>query len=81
MPTRYQKGGEFMRLLHQDSSYEKVLGDIACYIAAKCDLTPSEAVGLVINDDRTDAVVEQIKMNTSGIDTQAYANLYLDDTL
>lgn len=65
----------------KNNSYEQVLGDIACKIATKCDLTPSEAVGLVMNDDRTDAIVEKIKAGTLGIDAQAYAELYLDDTL
>lgn len=62
-------------------NYEKVLGDIACYIADKCDLTPSEAVGLIMNDDRTEAIVEKISADTSDLDVQAFANSYLDDTL
>ena len=62
-------------------NYEKILGDIACYIASKCDLTPSEAVGLIMNDDRTDSIVKKITTSTSGADVQAFANSYLDDTL
>lgn len=60
---------------------EKVLGDIACYIANKCDLTPSEAVGLIMNDDRTDSIVKEITTSTSSLDVQVFANSYLDDTL
>lgn len=60
--------------------YEKVLGDIACYIASKCDLTPSEAVGLVMSDDRTDEIVEEIKHE--GItEVASLADRYLCDTI
>lgn len=61
-------------------NYEKVLGDIACYIANKCDLTPSEAVGIIMNDDRTEAIVEEIK-NNSNKEVQTLANRYLCDTI
>ena len=63
------------------NNYEKVLGDIACYIASKCGLTPSEAVGLIMNDDRTDSIVKKISTSTSGADVQAFANSYFDDML
>lgn len=33
-------------------NYEYVLGEIACYIAKECNLTPSEAIGVVMNDYR-----------------------------
>ncbi len=42
-------------------NYEYVLGQIACYIAKECNLTPSEAVGVIMNDDCTDAVIEEIQ--------------------
>lgn len=45
-------------------NYENVLGEIACYIAKECNLTPSEAVGVVMNDDCTDAVIEEIQNQT-----------------
>lgn len=61
-------------------NYEKVLGDIACYIATKCDLTPSEAVGLVMNDDRTEAIVEEIKKEPL-VDVQSLTDSYLCDAL
>lgn len=60
-------------------NYEKVLGDIACYIANKCGLTPSEAVGIVMNDDRTEAIVDEIK-NRADVGVQTLANRYLCDT-
>lgn len=60
-------------------NYEKVLGDIACYLAAKCELTPSEAVGLIMNDDRTDSIVKEITSDASVLDVQVFANSYLDE--
>ena len=42
-------------------NYEYVLGEIACYIAKECNLTPSEAIGVVMNEDCTDAVIEEIQ--------------------
>jgi len=59
-------------------SYENVLGDIACYVAKQCDLTPSEAVGIIMNDERTDSIVEDIK-GASSIDLESLAKLYLDE--
>lgn len=59
-------------------SYEKVLGDIACYLAKQCDLTPSEAVSIIMNDERTDAIIEEIK-GASSIDLESLAKLYLDE--
>ena len=38
-------------------NYENVLGEIAYYIAKECNLTPSEAIGVVMNDECTDAVI------------------------
>lgn len=61
----------------EKNNYEKVLGDIACYIAVKCDLTPSEAVGLIMNDDRTEAIVEEITTGSSALDAQALADIIL----
>lgn len=65
----------------KNNNYEKVLGDIACFIANKCDLTPSEAVGLIMNDDRTEAVVGKITTSASDLDLCSLANIYLDDAL
>ena len=61
-------------------NYEEVLGDIAFYIADKCNLTPSEAVGIVMNADCTDKVVEEIN-HSSSIDVKSLANLYLCDEI
>lgn len=57
--------------------YEKVLGDIACYIANKCSLSPSEAVSIVMNDERTTAVVKEIE-KASDIDVELLASRYLE---
>ena len=46
-------------------NYEYVLGEIACYIAKECNLTPSEAIGVVMNDDCTDAVIEESQKSTN----------------
>ncbi len=59
-------------------SYENVLGEIACYVAKQCDLTPSEAVGIIMNDERTDTIVENIR-GASSIDLESLAKLYLDE--
>lgn len=59
-------------------SYENVLGDIACYVANQCDLTPSEAVSIIMNDERTDAIIEDIK-GASSIDLKSLAKLYMDE--
>ena len=60
--------------------YEYVLGKIACYIAKECNLTPSEAVGVVMNDDCTDAVIEEIQKSDK-IDIEALASRYLTEEL
>ena len=61
-------------------NYENVLGEIACYIAKECNLTPSEAVGVVMNDDCTDAVIEEIQ-KSDRIDIEALASRYLTEEL
>lgn len=61
-------------------NYEYVLGEIACYIAKECNLTPSEAVGVVMNDDCTDAVIEEIQKSDK-IDIEALASRYLTEEL
>ena len=61
-------------------NYENVLGEIACYIAKECKLTPSEAVGVVMNDDCTDAVIEEIQKSDK-IDIEALASRYLTEEL
>lgn len=59
-------------------SYENVLGDIACYVAKQCDLTPSEAVSIIMNEERTDDIIEEIK-GASSIDLESLAKQYLDE--
>ena len=54
-------------------NYEYVLGQIACSIAKECNLTPSEAVGVIMNDDCTDAVIEEIQTSDK-IDIEALAS-------
>ena len=61
-------------------NYENVLGEIACYIAKECNLTPSEAIGVVMNDDCTDAVIEEIQKSDK-IDIEALASRYLTEEL
>ena len=61
-------------------NYEYVLGQIACYIAKECNLTPSEAVGVIMNDDCTDAVIEKIQTSDK-IDIEALASHYLTEEL
>lgn len=61
-------------------NYEYVLGQIACYIAKECNLTPSEAVGVIMNDDYTDAVIEEIQTSDK-IDIEALASHYLTEEL
>ena len=61
-------------------NYEYVLGEIACYIAKECNLTPSEAIGVVMNDDCTDAVIEEIQKSDK-IDIEALASRYLTEEL
>ena len=61
-------------------NYEYVLGEIACYIAKECNLTPSEAIGVVMNDDCTDAVIEEIQKSDK-IDIEALAFRYLTEEL
>ena len=59
-------------------SYENVRCESACYVAKQCDLTPSEAVGIIMNDERTDTIVENIR-GASSIDLESLAKLYLDE--
>ena len=61
-------------------NYEYVLGQIACYIAKECNLTPSEAVGVIMNDDCTKAVIEEIQASDK-IDIEALASHYLTEEL
>ena len=61
-------------------NYEYVLGEIACYIAKECNLTPSEAIGVVMNDECTDAVIEEIQ-KSDRIDIEALASRYLTEEL
>ena len=61
-------------------NYEEVLGDSAFYIADKSNWTPSEAVGIVMNPDCHDKVVEEIN-HSSSIDVKSLANLYLCDEI
>ena len=61
-------------------NYENVLGEIACYIAKECNLTPSEAIGVVMNDECTDAVIEEIQ-KSDRIDIEALAFRYLTEEL
>lgn len=61
-------------------NYENVLGEIACYIAKECNLTPSEAIGVVMNDECTDAVIEEIQKSDK-IDIEALAFRYLTEEL
>lgn len=61
-------------------NYENVLGEIACYIAKECNLTPSEAIGVVMNDECTDAVIEEIQ-KSDRIDIEALASRYLTEEL
>ena len=61
-------------------NYEYVLGQIACYIAKECYLTPSEAVGVIMNDDCTEAVIEEIQTSDK-IDIEALASHYLTEEL
>ena len=57
-----------------------MLGQIACYIAKECNLTPSEAVGVIMNGDCTDAVIEEIQTSDK-IDIEALASHYLTEEL
>ena len=61
-------------------NYENVLGEIACYIAKECNLIPSEAIGVVMNDECTDAVIEEIQ-KSDRIDIEALASRYLTEEL
>lgn len=61
-------------------NYEYVLGQIACYIAKECNLIPSETVGVIMNDDCTDAVIEEIQTSDK-IDIEALASHYLTEEL
>lgn len=61
-------------------NYEYVLGQIACYIAKECNLIPSEAVGVIMNDDCTDTVIEEIQTSDK-IDIEALASHYLTEEL
>lgn len=61
-------------------NYENVLGEIACYIAKERNLTPSEAIGVVMNDECTDAVIEEIQKSDK-IDIEALAFRYLTEEL
>ena len=61
-------------------NYEYVLGEIACYIAKECNLTPSEAIGVVMNDECTDAVIEEIQ-KSDRMDIEALASRYLTEEL
>ena len=61
-------------------NYENVLGEIACYIAKERNLTPSEAIGVVMNDECTDAVIEEIQ-KSDRIDIEALASRYLTEEL
>lgn len=61
-------------------NYEYVLGQIACYIAKECNLIPSEAVGVIMNDDCTDAVIEEIQTSDK-IDIEALASHYQTEEL
>lgn len=61
-------------------NYEYVLGQIACYIAKECNLIPSEAVGVIMNDDCTEAVIEEIQASDK-IDIEALASHYLTEEL
>ena len=61
-------------------NYENVLGEIACYIAKECNLTHSEAVGVVMNDDWTDAVIEEIQKSDK-IDIEDLDSRHLKEEL
>lgn len=61
-------------------NYENVLGEIDCYIAKECNLTPSEAIGVVMNDECTDAVIEEIQ-KSDRMDIEALASRYLTEEL
>ena len=61
-------------------NYEYVLGDIACYIAKECKINNKKKIGMVINDECTDAVIEEIQ-KSDRIDVEALASRYLTEEL
>ena len=45
----------------ENMGYEQILAEIAARIAKECELTPSEAIGVVMNNKHTEAIIQEIK--------------------
>lgn len=45
----------------ENMGYEQILAEIAARIANECELTPSEAIGVVMNNKHTEAIIQEIK--------------------
>lgn len=61
-------------------NYEQVLGDIAAYIATEYDFSPSEAVGIVMNAENINEVIEDIKTISCNIEVSSLAEKIMQET-
>lgn len=62
----------------ENMGYEQILAEIAARIANECELTPSEAIGVVMNNKHTEAIIQEIKKGEN-IDIDELICLYLND--
>lgn len=60
--------------------YEQALGDIAAYIAAEYDFTPSEAVGIVMNAENLNEVIKDIETASVKLDVSSLAGKIMQET-
>lgn len=61
-------------------NYEQVLGDVAAYIATEYDFSPSEAVGIVMNAENINEVIEDIKTVSCHLEVPSLAEKIMQET-
>lgn len=61
-------------------NYEQVLGDVAAYIATEYDFSPSEAVGIVMNAENINEIIENIKLVSCNLEVSSLAEKIMQET-
>lgn len=61
-------------------NYEQVLGDVAAYIATEYDFSPSEAVGIVMNTENINEIIENIKLVSCNLEVSSLAEKIMQET-
>ena len=62
----------------ENMGYEQILAEIAARTANECELTPSEAIGVVMNNKHTEAIIQDIKKGVN-IDIDELVCQYIED--